>query len=155
MKKGFTQAVRLGARMAACRIEATELLEWRDTEYESFRYRQGVLYLKATLNSDSDVAIMLASNEYWGWWRLRWYMREQEWLEQCNRSYVPTMFIENMGALKDKGERIGGTVTAIYSPNAFRTVTGRRRTYTALHDARRLAECPEMEVSYARDLKLK
>ena len=86
MKKKVTQVDRLRFRMRASMQEWQLLLGWNEQAYCDFQYECGCQYMQAYLPGDVyAVDEMLASAQFWGWWKVQWMIREEQysWALQC------------------------------------------------------------------------
>ena len=79
----MTQAERVGCRMAASMYEVMGMVRWDRLQYCVFKYNAGMLYLAIYFQGDKgSIDIMQRSSAFWGWWKVQWMAREQEWLKQ-------------------------------------------------------------------------
>lgn len=120
------------------------MLGWDEAMYAGMVYGTGVKYLRLLFAKVSDRELMEASNQFWGWWKLQWYIREQDWLIMYEQHR--TRFLVSM-----PGGEVGVMNTLIvegYDPFADREVM--QHSYMQMHDVEELAEC--LEDSYCRDL---
>ena len=65
-----------------------ELLEWDLMMYCMFKYECGLKYLEVCMRGDADAVRKLEESvAFWGWWKLHWMIREQDFINAYeNRS---------------------------------------------------------------------
>ena len=141
-------------QMRQTEYEVMELLEWDLMLYSMFKYECALKYLEVCMGG--DVAAIRQLEEcvaFWGWWRLHWYLREQEWLrEVAFGNYAPTkMFVQGDGVLR----LMQRTVAIMKSP--MQGIHGRRAIYQVLNNPVDLAlgksrSGQVLEDSYCKDL---
>lgn len=143
--KKITQSERLRIYMEAAMYQVMDWLKWDEMQYNAFKYKCGREYLKIVLGDEESAQMVACTKEFWGWWRLRWYQREQDWLQACEHHRIPTMVISISNELED--ERV-----AIMNDSAYSSAFGRKVSYQELHRPMTLATNKEMNDSYCRDL---
>lgn len=90
MAKSFTQAAIVKSCMDTTMQEVMALLNISKQEYCDYKYECGCLYLERIISLEyqgrfesrqrADIAHYIGSAAYWGWWKLQWYMREDEFV---------------------------------------------------------------------------
>ena len=72
---------RIRAYMAANMHQVMLDLEWPVSKYCEIKYQYGLAYLCLALEGDVDAIGMVSQQkEFWGWWKLWWYRRENDFL---------------------------------------------------------------------------
>jgi hypothetical protein len=87
--------------MEANMRQVMELLQWTEEQYCEHKYECGLVYLKVHLGNAGhpitggeagemadDVRIMALSAAFWGWWKLHWMLRENDFLSEISAAYV-------------------------------------------------------------------
>ena len=141
-----TQADKIGWFRAAAILQIMDMLEWDEAMYAGMVYRLGVEYLNRMFPKADDCKLLEASNEFWGWWKLSWYIRDQEWLRQAEISRKRFMVVRSNGQLAVMN------MLAIEGYNPFANAEAMRGSYQDMHDIEELVECMELDNSYCRDL---
>lgn len=149
MKRKMTHAERITCYRLAAMHQVMGWLGWTELEYTSMIYRKGLEYLKRTMPYEEDQRKMMASNQYWGWWKLQWYVRDQAWLEACEQSRVRCQHVRLGEAGQITVVEVCSLVNAV-SESPLKTQIGRRGIYAKLHDITTIME--KLEDSYCRDL---
>lgn len=152
MKKGLTQAERLNIYRKALMHQVIELLKWTELEYCDHMNLMGLKYLDRMMPFADQRDMLAVSKEFWGWWKLQWYVREQEFVGWCN------MATDGSGLyVRSDGQMVELLALALPkgTPVAMQhTLKGRNDEYLLRHDYRRLAADPDTEASYCRDFQL-
>lgn len=149
MKNKLTHAQRITCYRLAAMYQVLQWLGWTELEYTSLMYRKGLEYLKRTMVYEEDQRKMMASNQYWGWWKLQWYVRDQGWLEACDLSRVRCQHVRVGVDGQVTVVEVSSLVNAV-SISPLKSQLGRRNTYSQLHDITTIMD--KLEDSYCRDL---
>lgn len=129
-----------------------ELLNWTEMEYTTYVFKMGVKYLEVVMPQEEYRSVLMASNEYWGWWKLLWFAREQQFINDCEAARNLTkMYVGPSGKLKQVSEMQPADLD--YAPHPLRTLKGRNDVYLALNDYKNLANDEQTEASYCRDFQ--
>lgn len=75
--------------MAAATEQVMNWLDWCEWEYGQFKYDMAEAFLREYIGKDEHaIGQYMASKAFWGWWKLHWYAREQDFLSACDRAHL-------------------------------------------------------------------